>query len=135
MIARKPHPIFALCWVAWSVYMLVCVFLAGWVYDVILWTSWAGIEGSGVLINTGMRDTQSEIATWTHRKLAKGPFATVPVRGWNAILFGPYVGCIGLNLFQLTQGRGLVMEGFGVLVACSVCVGLWDHWTAPQVHG
>lgn len=134
-IARLPHPIFAMLWLAWSVYMIVCVWLATGVADVILWGSWAAIEGAAAALNTGMRDTQSELATWVHRHLAKGPVADIPHRGWNALLFIPYIGLIGLNVFQLFQGRGLLMESFGVAFVVMICVGIWDHWHAPQVWG
>lgn len=135
MIERTPHGVFAALWLAWSVFMVVCLFVATGAVDVALWASWALIEGTAVRLNTGMRDTQSEIATWTHRHLAKGPLARVPYRGWNAILFSPYIGAIGLNLYQLFQGRGFAMESFGVVFAVVICVGLWDHWTAPEEHG
>lgn len=128
MSAKLPHPVFAALWLAWSAYMIVCVFIVSGLADVLLWLTWAGIEGAAVSLNTGMRDTQSQLVTWTHRRLAKGRLADVPLRGWNALLFMPYIGLIGLNLFQLFQGRGLTMESFGLVFSVVLCIGLWDHW-------
>lgn len=134
-VARTPHPIYAALWGAWSVFMIVSTFLAVGTVDVVLWATWSLIEGSAAAINTGMRDTQSEIVTWVHRHLAKGPLARVPYRGWNALLFIPYIALIVLNVFQLFQGRGFVTESAGVLIAASIGVGLWEHWINPDDVG
>lgn len=136
-IARTPHPVFAALWLAWSVYMIVCVFLpVGWA-DVVLWGAFALVEGAGVLLKWRWRDTLSEVATWSHRKLVKeGPHQFNPLRGWNAQLFTPYLGLIGLNVWQLhVLVHAPIAPAFAALFACTLCAGLWHHWTQPHIYG
>lgn len=135
-IQRTPHPIFAGLWATWSVYMIVSTFLpVSWLVDGILWVSWGAIEGTAVWLNTGFRETQSEIVTWLHRYMNKGPFARIPYRGWNALLFVPYIALMSFNIFQLFWGRGPYMEAFGFLLATSIGVGMWEHWVHPDRGG
>lgn len=129
-IARKPHPVFAVLWLAWSVFLLYVTKFPSLTVQGILWLSFGLIEGTAMKLNTGQRDTLSELATWTHRHLVKaGPFQKVPYRGWNALLFTPYIGLIGFNI-AMTFGGPL-----GIFVGSMTSAGLWHHWISPEVYG
>lgn len=120
-----PHPAFGALWFAWSLYMVVCLFLPTGAADVVLWATWALTEGIAGYVR-GRPDTHSEVMLWTRHFLAlpSGPLG----RGWLYILFLPYIAMIGLNLWSLFEGHGVVMERTGAAIACSVCVGLTLHW-------
>ena len=131
MIQRRPSLLFSGLWLVWSGAYFYSV-LAG-LYTLRLWcfVAFFLVEGSAVIVKSGLRDTLSEIWTWIIRKLAK-PTSGFG-RGWNAMLLA-YVLIIAYGVGDSLNHGGMpgwLSVGVGGLVA----VFLSDHWTDPVRHG
>ena len=129
MISRSPQPVFAVLWLLWSLALFGSVIRE--VPRLWLFAAFFVLEGAAVLIQSGMRDTLSEIWTWTHRKLSKPSSGFA--RGWNAMLLAYIL------LIAYVVGDSLVVNGMpewlATILGGLVTIWLWDHWTDPVTHG
>ncbi|MEQ1573113.1 MAG: hypothetical protein ABL993_02595 [Vicinamibacterales bacterium] len=129
-IARSPHPVFAALWVVWFANVLGALGFSHPTYGLVVLLAFLPIEGAAVLLDTRSRDTLSEIATWTIRRVSKHERTG---RGWNALLL-LVVLCITYLLARTFWAySGSVVLAGGVFVLATVW--LHDHWLSPQVHG
>lgn len=127
---RLPHAVFSALWLAWY----GCVWWALLTPDdprlgLIVLLVFLPIEAVAVWLDTGSRDTLSEIATWVWSKLSKHrQFG----RGWNAMMLG-----VVLTISYLL-GRTLWTFAdpvLAVLLTGLVTIWLYDHWSDPVTHG
>ncbi len=129
-IERKPSPVFAVLWLLWSFALFGSV-LTDDVPRIWLFAAFFVLEGSAVLIKSGMRDTLSEIWTWVMRHLAKPTSGFA--RGWNAMVLA-YILVISYAIGDSLVSAG--MPGWvATVIGGLVTIFLYDHWTDPVRHG
>jgi hypothetical protein len=131
MIAKLPHPIFSAAWGLWLALVLTALAMPTRpLFGLFVLLAFLPIEGLAVVLNTGARDTLSEITTWVFRHLSKH---TRPGRGWNALLLLVILAIAYLLGRTVAHYSGswflaIVMGGLTV-------VWLHDHFLRPDLHG
>lgn len=129
-IQRSPHPVFSVLWVLWYGSVLAALSLPNEpLVGLIVLLVFLPIEAVGVFVDTGSRDTLSEIATWVQRKLSKHR----ALRGWNLLLLMVIMSIAYLLGRTAMDYSGSVLLA-GVFFVCTTGW-LYDHWVSPDVHG
>lgn len=133
MIERRPHTVWAVVWLLWSLTMLASALFANGTSRWALWLAFVIAEGAAVALkSSGLRDTLSEIWTWVMWHL-NGRKNSGDLRGWNAML------AAYLLILAWCVGDSLYASGVAVWIAlpvgCLVAIFLYDHWTDPTKHG
>lgn len=130
-IQRNPHPIFSILWALWFATLLVALVMPdNHVYAIIALSAFLPVELTAVFLNSGMRDTLSEIMTWLQRSYAKDrDFG----RGWNALLLGAVLLVTYILARTLIHFSGSSQVGFVAFTL--VAVWLYDHWMNPDKRG
>ncbi len=128
---RLPHPLFTVYWTVWYSAVIAALAMPDRVlFGLIVLLAFLPAEALAVKLNTGMRDTLSELATWIFRKLSKHrKFA----RGWTALLL-----LIVLTIaYLLARTTNSYTESVPLAVAMFALTSAWlyDHWLSPDVHG
>jgi hypothetical protein len=131
MISKLPHPVFAALWGVWLALVMTALALPTHpLFGLLVLLAFLPIEGVAVVLDTGARDTLSEITTWVFRHLSKHER---PGRGWNALLLIMLlviVYLLGRTVLHYSGSRFLGL-GMGGLTA----VWLHDHFLRPDLHG
>lgn len=138
---RLPHPWFSAYWALWALstvpVAVVTAIPGGRWYGLLWWVVWfvafLAAEIPAALIDTRMRDTLSEVATWLHRKLAKGEHRWD--RGWTAFV-SVFITLLAVTgaLPWLVVGLmvpwqiAVVLWAMGLLQAYLTWRWLYDHW-------
>lgn len=130
-IERDPHGYFSGVWAGW----FACVLFALAKPDepalgLVVLLAFLPIEGLAVYLDTGLRDTFSEIFTFVQRKLSKHMHIA---RGWNAMLL-----LVILSITYLLGRTALHYSGSWVVAASFFglsTVWLFDHLFHPEKHG
>lgn len=130
MMERTPQKWFAAAWLFWYGCVWWALMTPGSpTLGLIVLLAFLPIEGLAVALDTGSRDTLSEVATWVWQKASKHrQFG----RGWNAAMLG-----VVLTVAYLL-GRTLWHYADPVIalpLAGLVTVWLYDHWSDPVTHG
>ena len=133
-IQRNPNAVFAAIWLGWSAYLIFAVVFPSGATLLILWAAFFAVEGAAqVMKNGGQRDTLSEVSTWVHRKLSKHRVAW---KGWNALLFTPFVIIVGLNIYRtFALANDPAAHIVGAVVAGFAARGLYGHIVNVEEHG
>tara|TARA_R110000787_G_scaffold57156_3_gene130801 strand:- start:7010 stop:7405 length:396 start_codon:yes stop_codon:yes gene_type:complete len=129
---RVPHMVFAAIWLTWYAAVITALFLPDRpIFGLIVLLIFLPIEATGVFLNTGRRDTFSEIITWVFvGQLSKH---TRFLRGWNALLMLVVVTLaylLGRTFLHYTSS-----PGFSFVVGGLTLIWLYDHFLSPSVHG
>lgn len=131
-IDRAPHPGFAAFWALRYLVMIVSAVL-GWVWPLAIAAfSFFPAEFLAVKIDSGFRDTLSEIWTWVLRTLGKH---NDPFRGWNwlAAIFAAFEA--GVADFLLSGWHPLLAGGWVDFMCIGLAALLHAHWLRPDIHG
>jgi hypothetical protein len=138
-IERKPHPVFAAVWGALVLLMIAAGVIGlrghwqGWFATGVL-AAIAGWEAVAVVYRSRdrLRDTLSEITTYTNRYLSKH---RKPLQGWNTL-----VAIQALALGRLTYVVAVFFGGpevhwYALTVAGLFAFGQHAHWLNPGDNG
>jgi len=130
-IERNPHPLFSVLWAGWYAALLVALALpTQHIYATVVLVLFLPVELTAVFVNTGMRDTLSEIMTWLQRHFAKDRDF---MRGWNALLLGAVL--LADHIFTRTVVHFSGSELVGSVAFVIVAFWLYDHWMNPDQRG
>ncbi len=134
MIARAPHPVFAVLW-AVGICFAIAAGVVGierpW-FALAVGVALMALEIVAVAWKQERRDTLSEITTWVNRHLSKHRRV---VRGWNTLV-ALQAAILGRLVYVVGVGFGgpevhWYALGFGIVFA----LGQHDHWLNPEEHG
>lgn len=150
MKVRLPHPWLSVYWGVWvlsSIPVAIATAIPGGaLYGLLWWVVWALAfliaEIPAALVDTGMRDTLSEVVTWMHRKLARVEAHFRWNRGWTAmvsslIVVVSFTSTLPWGVASVTVG-GLIGTALGVVMGLQwYLVGRWlyDHWVLTELFG
>jgi hypothetical protein len=131
MIAKLPHPIFAAIWGVWLALVLTALAMpARPLFGLLVLLAFLPVEGIAVALDTGARDTLSEITTWVFRHLSKHE---EPGRGWNALLLIMVLTIaylLGRTVMHYSGSWFLALAIGGLTVRW-----LHDHFLRPDING
>lgn len=132
-IEREPHRLASAFWAGWMISTPGVALFGG----VTAWAVWLvafmAVEFPAALIDTGRRDTFSEVFTWTQRKLSKHmKFG----RGWNALLLMliEFIATTATLPMWLTW-RHVMLPIQAVIVFTLTSIWLYDHLFDPVGNG
>ena len=134
MIQRKPDMVFAVLWLARYVAMFTTLIMGSPLGVLIASASFFPVEGVAIARNTGLRDTLSEIWTFTLRFLAKHAVELKPFTGWNwlSVIFATFEAGVVVYLFDhYVPSFGLYAD----VMAVGLAALLHAHWVRPDIVG
>ena len=135
MIAEKPNAVFQWLWFAWCMLLGACQVVDNNWLRIALAVSFFAIEMPGAVTEgrAGDRRTLSRIVTYFHHKMTKAEERRVALRGWNALLFTPFVLLICNTFYAGIAGPVYEPLAFGMTIVLGI--GLWDHWYQTAKYG
>lgn len=129
--SRDPHGWFSGAWSGWFACVLYAIARPDEpLIGAVVLVAFLPIEALAVILDTGARDTLSEIMTWLQRRLSRH---RVALRGWNALIVTIIVliaWLLGRTVWYYSGAWPLAVVVGGLTV-----IWLADHFISPHIHG